>query len=443
VSSAAPSGRVAARREKQLNEYTAHLLLSLNQLSLTGLESGAGAGAGAGGGLLGAFGKSAGAAAAATAPGTAPGTAPSTAPSTAPVLSYDDALKLAARAVISKREASRGKWAGILSVAKTRSSGGAVLSAGKAGGPKAGSSTGSTGSTAAAEPSEGTRLRKLERKLIQLDAEEAAVRRAIEQSAAARRRVEARLANELYFQQLLKQKMSEHGKPPVAPKPAAAPPFLGLKPKVGAAALPSSTPSTPSTASTAPVASASAQQPSHELLMMNELRTRSEAEALDLHRELEAVLKQREEEHTARLRSQLKGTVRRLISEALEEEGEAAIASARANQAAEERAKDAAAFDARAADYGSAPPSPTSRPSSRSHRFSSAGRKQAERRAEQRPPLKTPPLLSTAGQDDARELAGIAAELAGKLKEAKGMSQRLKLARIFDVLRQMLEEVRA
>jgi hypothetical protein len=191
------------------------------------------------------------------------------------------------------------------------------------------------------------------------------------------------------------------------------------------------------------VASASAQQLSHELLMMNELRTRSEAEALDLHRELEAVLKQREEEHTARLRSQLKGTVRRLISEALEEEGEAAIASARANQAAEERAKDAAAFDARAADYGSAPPSPTSRPSSRSHRFSSAGRKQAERRAEQRPPLKTTPLLSTAGHDDARELAGIAAELAGKLKEAKGMSQRLKLARIFDVLRQMLEEVRA
>jgi len=356
------------------------------------------------------------------------------------VLSYDDALKLAARAVISKREASRGKWAGILSVAKTRSSGGAVLSAGKAGGPKAGSSAGSTGSTAAAEPSEGTRLRKLERKLIQLDAEEAAVRRAIEQSAAARRRVEARLANELYFQQLLKQKMSEHGKPPVAPKPAAAPPFLGLKPKVGAAALPSSTPSTPSTA---PVASASAQQLSHELLMMNELRTRSEAEALDLHRELEAVLKQREEEHTARLRSQLRGTVRRLLSEALEEEGEAAIASARANQAAEERAKDAAAFDARAADYGSAPPSPTSRPSSRSHRFSSAGRKQAERRAEQRPPLKTTPLHSTAGQDDARELAGIAAELAGKLKEAKGMSQRLKLARIFDVLRQMLEEVRA
>ena len=360
-------------------------------------------------------------------------TAPVNAPVTAPVLSYDGALKLAARAVISKREASRGKWAGILSVAKTRSSGGAVLSAGKAGGPKAGSSAGSTGSTAAAEPSEGTRLRKLERKLIQLDAEEAAMRRAIEQSAAARRRVEARLANELYFQQLLKQKMSEHGKPPVTPKPAA-PPFLGLKPKVGAAALPSST------ASTAPVASAQPlSQLSHELLAMNELRTRSEAEALDLHRELEAVLKQREEEHTARLRSQLRSTARRLISEALEEEGETAIAAARANQAAEERAKDAAAFDARAADYGSAPPSPTSRPSSRSHRFSSAGRKQAE----QRPPLKPKPLFSTADQDDARELAGIATELAGKLKEAKGMGQRLKMARIFDVLRQMLEEIRA
>ena len=137
---------------------------------------------------------------------------------------------------------------------------------------------------------------------IDVFAELRTVERAVEGASAARRRVDARLAQELYFQALFRRKVnSVAGTPAADGKPAMRPSELGVR-------------------------QLTAQEAQQAVGQMNDLRLVAEGEARRLHAELDETLKRLEEEHAARLRVQLKGTVFRLLQKGIDNIHEAAMA---------------------------------------------------------------------------------------------------------------------
>ena len=112
-------------------------------------------------------------------------------------------MRLAVRSVISKREERGGRWTQLLSAASTASAAAAAEAA--ALDPNAGSA-------------EQSAIKQTERRLHKLEAELRSCDRALEASKSASRRVESRLAKELYFQSLIKQQT-----PPVQPARPARP----------------------------------------------------------------------------------------------------------------------------------------------------------------------------------------------------------------------------
>jgi hypothetical protein len=131
--------------------------------------------------------------------------------------------------------------------------------------------------------SEAASIRQVERKTQRLHVELRACERAVEQSKGARRRIDSRLARELYFQQLLKQTIDQA---PATKKNGAG-----------------------------------AEGSDHDKAVskLNELRLRSEADAQRIALELRIGLQAREEEHTAKVRGQIRGVVRRLLQQGVED----------------------------------------------------------------------------------------------------------------------------
>ena len=184
-------------------------------------------------------------------------------------LGMNTALRLAARRVCKKREQSSGRWAQLISSANAMQA----------------------QERAARSSSEATALKQVERKLHRLSMELKTCERAIEHSDSAKQRVEARLAKELYFQQLFRQGIEDHRK--VA------------EPKGWAAKGPN--------------------EREQVIVKMNTLRKRAEGEAQRLSKQLQIALKTREEEHSARVRGQMQGTVRRMLQAALGDDEVAAM----------------------------------------------------------------------------------------------------------------------
>lgn len=142
-----------------------------------------------------------------------------------------------------------------------------------------------SGAASAAErASAATEIRKAERRLAKLSAEVQTCDRVLENAVASRRRIESRLSRELYFQELLKRRTT--------------PSAIAASVRPGATAAEKT--------SAAAEAEARAER-------MNDLRVRAMAEARSLELELDAALLKRETERAASVRTQMRGTVQRMM----------------------------------------------------------------------------------------------------------------------------------
>lgn len=177
----------------------------------------------------------------------------------------DTAIMLAVQKVMAKRRQGGARWMDIIGAAKGRSV------------------------NEEAAVSDAAVIRQAERRLSQLRAELDTCKRAVNQSVAARHRVEMRLAKELYFQQLL-------GGPIPAQIDGTKLSTTVLTDGQNAAAL-----------------------------KMNELRLEAQENAHNLHPEIHLSLCAREKEHSARTRAQIRGTVRRIMQRALDEPSDRAV----------------------------------------------------------------------------------------------------------------------
>ena len=168
-------------------------------------------------------------------------------------LGTDTALRLAVRRVSIRREQNTGRWMQLVQTASADEK--------------------HAQSVAEQGASELTAIRQAERKLRKLEVELSTCQRAVSQSDTAKKRVEARLAKELYFQKLFREGIADHSVVDGVVAPAR----------------------------------------EKQMLKMSQLRLRAEKEAKQLSKELRVALTTREEEHSARIRAQIQGAVRRMM----------------------------------------------------------------------------------------------------------------------------------
>ena len=182
--------------------------------------------------------------------------APATADAATPRLSFDTALRLAVRRVMSKHASGGSRWMHVIAAAGAAQQG------------------------PTARASEITAMRKAKRRIQRLEFDLQTLDRAVQQSGLARQRIEARLAKELYFQQLLRQRTE--------PTPQQREAAKGRHDEAA--------------------------------LQMNDLRVRAMTEAKSLQKEIAIALREREEEHSNRVRAQLRCTVQRLLQIGVDDE---------------------------------------------------------------------------------------------------------------------------